>query len=344
MANDFLGDLGDMGASLGDSLGDSNNQKLQKISGGELEKFAKSVLSELVGDNVPPIPENYKIYFEKLLDDKSQTFKKRIIEMMEFENIQDNKQAFIENKVKKSFTSLSHLLQDIAMIYKNTEVMREVLDKKLGELAINSGNLNLINITQTLQNDLKRYSALLEKYSMNVKTSFEEVNHNYKSIQENSDFDPVFGIYNYKFLSKVLSRCAEGYAKYNYQNSLIIFRIKKSVLDSVSAKDQTVLQKTIAKILQKNVAKGDLVAFYKDGIFAVLLQHTNLTKAQNITQSLIEHIYNTNFFMSGAEVNMDIQAALTLIHDDVAVDKILERLVKALDSSGKDKEPFSVVE
>ncbi|TQR31334.1 hypothetical protein DMB92_06495 [Campylobacter sp. MIT 99-7217] len=343
MNNDFLSDFGDMSSGLGDS-DSKDNQKLQKISGGELEKFAKSVLGELVNDNVPPIPENYKIYFEKHLDDKTMTFKKRILEMMEFENTQDNKQIFIENKVKKSFNSLNHLLQDIAMVYKNTEVIREVLEKKAAELSINSGNLNMLNVIESLQNDMKRYTSLLEKYSMHIKENFEYVNHTYKSIEEQSDFDPVYSIYNFKFLSKILTRCAEGYAKYNYQNSLLLFRVKKSVLDSVSPKDQVILLKNISKILQKNVVKGDIVACYKDGIFAVLLQHTNIQKAQSVAQTLIDNIYNTNFFMSSNEVNIDIQVALTLVKDDTSVDKTLEKVAKALDSSGKDKDPFSVVE
>ncbi|MCW1359782.1 hypothetical protein OLQ22_00730 [Campylobacter jejuni] len=256
-------------------------QKINKISGGELEKFARAVLTQLVDDNVPPTPENFRIYFEKMIDGKSMTLQKKISELMEIESKKEDKQVLIENEVKRSFSSLKILLQDIAMIYKNTEVMVDLTHKRMSELSINSNSLTAINIIDTLKMDLERFSALLEKYSLNIKYSFEEVSQVYKSIEEQSDFDPKYGVYNKKFLLKTLDNFKEGFSKYNYQTSLIFLRVKESVFAKIlSQKEKTILLKNISKILTKHIAKGDIIAHYENGIFVAILKHTNLNDAK----------------------------------------------------------------
>jgi len=338
MANDFLGDI-DIGS------GAKESQKLQKIGGGELEKFAKNVVESLIKDNVPPIPVNYQIYFLKQLESDSitQTFKKRVVEMLEFDEKQDNKVSFLEGKIKKSFNSLNRLLQDIAMIYKNTKVMEELIEKREGELSVSSNNLTLESTLSSLQTDLERYLAVLEKYSYTVKANFEDVSHTYKTIEENSEYDQVFGVYNQKFLMLLLQKCKEGFIKYNYQNSLALFRVKEEILNTLDSKNKVILLKNIAKILQKNAQKGNIVAHYQDGIFAVLFQHTNLQDAQTLAQNIIDQIYNTSFFMSGAEVSVDIQASLALVQDEADLTKFIEKLIKELAKSGKDKEKLIIL-
>lgn len=320
-------------------------QKLQKIGGGELEKFAKNVVDALIKDNVPPIPVNYQIYFLKQLDSGSitQTFKKRVVEMLEFDEKQDNKVSFLENKIKKSFNSLNHLLQDIAMIYKNTKVMEELIEKREGELSVSSNNLTLESTLSSLQTDLERYLAVLEKYSYTLKANFEEVSHTYKSIEENSEYDQVFGVYNQKYLMLLLQKCKDGFLKYNYQNALALFRVKEEIIKALDAKTKVVLLKNIAKILQKNAQKGNVVAHYQDGIFAVLFQHTNLQDAQHLAENIIEQIYNTSFFVSGTEVSVDIQASLALVKDDADLAKFVEKMIKELAKSGKDKEKLVIL-
>lgn len=343
MANDILDDL-DV-SSTNSSANSKEPPKIQKIGGGEFEKFAKSVIEVLIKDNVPPIPINYQIYFSKHLEDNSitMTFKKRIHEMMESEEKEDNKIAFLEGKVKRSFNSLTRLLQDIAMIYKNTEVMKELLKKRQGELSVNSNNLIVDIALSSLQADLDRFVAVLEKYSHAIKMGFEEVSHCYKSIEENSEFDSVFGVYNKKFLMMLLERCKEGFLKYNYQNSLALFRVKKDDLNELQPRDRIIVLKNIAKVLSKDFQKANIVAHYEDGIFAILLQHTNLNDSQVIIEGIIDQINNTNFFMSGTKVDVDLQACLAPIANEADLSNYVENLVKALDRSGKDKEKLVVL-
>lgn len=339
MENDFLSDFGKGGFG-----GDSH--KIQKISGGELEKFSKSVLEQLIKDNVPPIPENYKIYFIKALHEQStMTFRKKISEMMNFEDVEDSKQVFIEKAVKKGFGDLSLLMQDVAMVYKNVEVMEDVLQKAADDLSVKSYDLSLKELVSSLQNNLQRFEAVLKKYSSDIKEHFENVLTHYKQIEEKSDFDTVYEAYRKKSLLDLIEKCKDGYAKYNYQNSIIMLKIKDDLINKISKqKDKVILQKNIVKTLNKNVDNSDIVAYYGDGIFAILLRHTNMQNAQKKTENLIDAIYNTNFFIDGVEIDMNLEAALAVIKDDIVVDKFLQKMIKSLSKTGKDQEPFAIID
>ncbi|WP_297195407.1 diguanylate cyclase [uncultured Campylobacter sp.] len=337
--------LSDFGRS-NDVGGFGEGQKLQKISGGELEKFSRSVIDQLIKDNVPPIPENYKIYFIKLLHEQStMTFRKKISEMMNFEDVEDSKQVFIEKTVKKAFAELSLLMQDIAMVYKNTGVMEGVLQKKMSELSINSSELSIKNILSDLSVDIERFDSVLKKYSYDIKAHFENILDSCKSIEQKSDFDPTYETYNKKFLLDLIEKSKDGYAKYNYQNSLILFKIKDALLNNISEqKDRLILQKNITKTLSKLLDSGDVMAYYDNGIFAIVLRHTNMQNAQKKAETLLESAYNTTFFLGGSEIDMNLEMAVGMIKDDANTDKFIERLIRAMAKTSKDKENFAIVD
>ncbi len=340
---DLLADFGKAGDL--DTSADST-QKLQKISGGELEKFCRSVIDQLIKDNVPPVPENYKIYFVKTLHDQStQTFRKKINEMMNFEDLEDSKQVFIEKTVKKAFTELSLLMQDIAMVYKNTAVMRDLLQKKVNELSTISSELTVKHILDDLKANMQRFDSLLKKYSHDIKIHFESILESCKIIDQKSDFDPVYEIYNKKFLLELIQKCKEGYAKYNYQNALVLISIKESTINEIEEKkERVVLKKNITKAIKKSIDSGDIIASYNNDVFAIVLKHTNIQNAQKKAQNLLDIAYNTTFFIEEKEVNLNLEMSMGMIKDTQDTDKFIASLVKALEKSGKDKENFIVLE
>ena len=44
----------------------------------DIEIYAKEVLSALIKDNLPPTPNNFSLYFDRLLEDKSEHLRKQI--------------------------------------------------------------------------------------------------------------------------------------------------------------------------------------------------------------------------------------------------------------------------
>ncbi|AJC86915.1 GGDEF domain-containing protein [Campylobacter sp. RM16704] len=322
------------------------NPKIQKISGGEFERFAKFILSELVKDNVPPTPTNYGVYFQKMLEERPVAFKKKINEIMEFEQNDDGvKRANIEQEIKKSFNSTSAMLQYIAMIYRHLETVKDVLRRRNSELAVSTGNLAVSNVVHTLEADLSRFSNILDKYSDEIKESFNEVRQTYKHIEEQSDFDSKFGIYNKKYFLENLEKSIESNAKYNYRTSLIFFRVKEEILEQTyTQREKNAFLKSICKIFSKNISSSDIVAHFGNNVFAMMISHTNLEKAQEICSKILESLENSNFFLADKEIEVDVEIVVSAINQDSKSKELTERCIEALKESGKNLEPFIVVE
>ena len=82
---DSIGSVDSMGSDAFDAGGGMDSQS-------QLDSFAKEVLNALNFDSMPPFPNYYQLYFEKMLDEKPYEFKKSITELLETEsNSEDEK-------------------------------------------------------------------------------------------------------------------------------------------------------------------------------------------------------------------------------------------------------------
>ncbi|TXE83752.1 GGDEF domain-containing protein [Campylobacter peloridis] len=320
--------------------------KIQKISGGEFEKFAKSVLSELIKDNIPPTPINFSVYFQKMLDDRPLAFKKKVSEIMEFEQKDDEaKRANIEQEIKKSFNSTSALLQYIAMIYRHLETMKDMLKRRNSELSISTGNLAVSNIIHTLETDLLRFSNILDKYSDEIKENFNEVRQTYKHIEEQSDFDSKFGVFNKRYFIENLEKSIESSAKYNYHTSILFFKVKEYTLEQAyTQKEKIAFLKGICKIFSKNISSSDIIAHYANNTFAMIMFHTNLDKAQEICNKILQSLENSNFFLADKEIDVDVEIAISAISQNNKSEELINKCIDSLSKTGKELEPFIIVE
>lgn len=101
----------------------------------DVYNFSQTVLKELMDDNIPSIPSNYSIYFEKMLDKGSDDVKKKVGEVLENSDTQstisetNNHSIYIEKEVKQSYIQIKSMLQAVALIYKNLGIMKSLTKK-----------------------------------------------------------------------------------------------------------------------------------------------------------------------------------------------------------------------
>ena len=130
----------------------------------ELEKFAALVLKVLGDENIPPTPTNFQIYFDKLLESKPAAFKKRINDFLELEiTNNDENHARIEREVKEGFTQIKNIMQVVSTVYRNLNVMQEIIKKRSTQLETNSNPLSIQNIISSLSEDLNKMFGLTTK-------------------------------------------------------------------------------------------------------------------------------------------------------------------------------------
>jgi len=171
-----------------------------------LEEFAKKVFDKLIEENVPPIPYYYKMYFLNMLDEEPENFRNQVYEFITLEETNElEKDLEIEKKLKQSFKYSKELLQHTAVLYKNSQAIKEIFEKyksetahianpKLFERLISGFEEKLKKINEKFENELNQIKQL---YSKNVEIL--------KEIESNSIFDARYGIYNKNFFLKKLN-------------------------------------------------------------------------------------------------------------------------------------------
>ena len=79
---------------------------------GSLENLSSNVVSQLIHDGVPPIPTNFQLYFDRLLDEQPTEVQEEIQSLLELEGTNSNEEAMaLEQKLKNAFRSIKQLLQ-----------------------------------------------------------------------------------------------------------------------------------------------------------------------------------------------------------------------------------------
>ncbi|WP_257617125.1 hypothetical protein [Campylobacter pinnipediorum] len=109
------------------------NNKSDKLEDVDIYKFSENVLKQLNKDNISSIPSNYSIYFEKLLEQKSPDFKKKLGDSLqfyeEFGEKMPESSICIEKEIKQGFVQIKSMLQAVALIYKNIGLMKGITKK-----------------------------------------------------------------------------------------------------------------------------------------------------------------------------------------------------------------------
>lgn len=312
--------------------------------GGDLEKFSQYVLKELIEENVPPTPNNFQIYFEKLLETRPLAFRKRINELLETENANDDEQrSKMEKDIKNGFGQIKSMLQTIATIYKNLGVMKSLVKKRIDELGVNANQLAVQNVITAFEGDLNKLSTLLSKQLGGLKENYEKAGSTLKSIEQEAIFDTRYNIYNKKYLLKALENEREGNKKYNYASTLMLLRVKEEVLSMIpNPKDRAILLRNIAKLLLKTSRRSDIVAHYGEGIFAMVMKHTNLESAKKACNRIAELIYATSFFIGEMELDIDIELSIIDLSSDHTIEEALGGALDALPLSGRNEEIYSI--
>ena len=140
---------------------------------GEVEQFAKEVLSELSKDALPPFPSYFQLYFEKMLDEKSYEFRKSVSDMIESEsNSEDEKRMHMEQQLQDGFGLFKEVLQNVATLFKNVTNMTQISKRRMQEAKGINNPSAVQNLTLALNNDLEKLTAVLNTQAVVIKNLY----------------------------------------------------------------------------------------------------------------------------------------------------------------------------
>ncbi|MDD3325308.1 MAG: diguanylate cyclase [Sulfurospirillaceae bacterium] len=310
----------------------------------ELEKFSLSTLKTMIDETIPTTPNNFQIYFEKLLENKPLAFKKRINEFLETETINaDENHAKLEQEIKDGFAQIRNIMQVVSVLYKNLTIMKEIVKKRSSELELTSTQLAVKNVIASLNEDLKKLSTITEKQIEVLKEHYQKATVIVKDVENKSIFDVKYGVYNKRYVSKAIEDEVKSIKNFKHASTLVFAKLKESSIEKVeSTKDRDIIIRNTAKLLLKTSRRSDIVAHYGNGLFVILMKHTDLNSGKKACDRISELVCSANFFMGGSEISTDIELAITPIDAKESLDDYLMLVVDSMEKTGKALVPYVV--
>jgi len=307
----------------------------------DLEVYAQEVISALNEDNLPPTPNNYSLYFDRNLEKKSEALRKEISQVLEFEDSSDDeKQIRMEKSLKQGFTSIKSVLQVTATLYKNMALMSKILEKRQKEIGGNTSPVLVKGTITSLQGDLVKLSTIVKKQTDSMKESYQETADIVKDVENNTIFDNQYGVYNKRYLLAKLEQEANLIKKFSHTSTLMIISLAKEMHATGNDKTTKMMTRTIARLLLKTSRRSDVVSHYGEGVFAMLLTHTDTFSAQKASERLGDLVSNSNFFMGNKEIQLKISIGISTITPERSVEETIVCALEAMDNANDDPENF----
>lgn len=301
----------------------------------DLEIFAKEVLSALICDNLPPTPNNFALYFDRILDEKSESLRRQIGSILEFEeDDQSEKTIELEKILKQGFSSVKSILQLSATLYKNISLMEKILEKRQEEIKTVPSLIDATDLLTSLGHDVSKLNGILKKQVAHMKTIYEETAAIVKQVEHETIFDNQFGVYNKRYLIAKLEQEQNLIDEFKHKSSLITVRLSSETANIMqSEKAQQLMVRTVARLLLKTSRRSDIVAHYGDGIFAMVLKHTDIESAKRASERLYDLVSSSNFFLAEKEIQLRIAIGVAELNATTGVEQTLVCTLNAMEEA-----------
>lgn len=300
----------------------------------DIEIYSKEVLTALIADNLPPTPNNFSLYFDRLLEDKSENLRKQILTLLELEEANDDENTIVlEQSLKKGFASIKGMLSATATLYKNMSLMTKILEKRKKELEAKPKTEEVMSVIHALEGDVSKLNSILKTQSVQMKDVYDDTAKIVKSVENETIFDNKFGVYNKRYLLTKIEQEIGLMKEFGHKSSLIMIELSRELRDSVKNEKAILLMtRTIARLLLKTSRRSDIVAHYGNGTFSMLLKHTDIESAKKASERLSELVSNSNFFLADREIQLKISMGVTNLDSLHSVEEII---VSAMDGIEK---------
>ncbi len=302
---------------------------------GELETYSKEVLRTLLKDGLPPTPNNFALYFDRLLEDKSQNMRSHIVSILELEENNDAESSImIEQSLKQGFSYIKNILSITANLYKNMALMTKILEKRKQELEEDSDKQEAKSIAASLGSDIVKLNEILKKQSGSIKTMYDDTAKIIKNVENETIFDNQYGVYNKRYLMSKIEQEIGLIRKFKHKSSLIMIELARDLKASV-ANDKAIalMIKTVARLLLKTSRRSDIVTHYGNGVFVMLLKHTDIESAKKASERLCELVSNSNFFLADLEIQLKISIGITDVTENSSVEEIIVSSMDAVEKA-----------
>jgi len=292
-----------------------------------LEKFAEKVLNKLIEEGLPPIPSNYSLYFFNMLEEESPELKKMVQDILSLEENGDiEKELELEKKLKLSFKYLKEILQKTALVYKLSNQIKLISNEALQQISHMASQKAFSKYLKSFEEKINKFSTKIDESLKEIKESYSKNIELIKDIESNSIFDMEYGIYNEKYFKDEVEKEIELIKKFKYISSVIFIKLRHEILVNLkSEKSKIILNRSVAKILLKTSRRTDIVAHIGNGIFGMLLRHTDRIGAIKTVERFSDILSNSAIFLEGNEIDVQIAASICELTEEKKYEEYLQK-------------------
>jgi len=324
-----------------DSIIDSKNSDSSIINSqiSTLSDYSRFVLSKIEEKNLPTTPENYQIYFTELLPSQTKIFQESVYHLLNRESldVEQQKSREFEESVDKSLKLTQQILQITTKVHGNINIMRNIISKRDSELT----DRNSSDIVKLLKFDLNKLEDILKRQSGSMKNIYSRSVEAVNSIHEKTIFDINFGVYNRRYFLESLDNEVQKMEYFNYQSSVVLIIPHKTLTSKhVSKKMAFVILKTISNILLEQFNRNDVISYYGNNIFGVLLTRSNLVLTEEKINRLLIALKNSSLFIAGKEINLNVKIGVSELLSNIKSDKSLLKALEALKIANKSNNSY----
>jgi len=318
-----------MGVTLDDKhklVGRSEKVDNQEISK-KVNLISKQTLGSMTKDKVIPTPENYKIYFEGQLEKRSAAERKEINQVISNEVVaEDSHTANLEKDIQDAYLHIKRMTELIASSYSRLNSIRKLTAQKRVELKDNPTPTTLISYEENLAIGI----SAIESDLKSIKDKYSKTASLISDFNKNSIYDKKYGIYNKKYLLKVIDTIIKNSEDFDQANTLLAIKINPQILANIkSSSDKELLKLTLSKLIHKRSRRSDIVAHYEDGIFMIILKHTDTKQAQIALSRIADMVESSSFMVNGDDVSVTLGFGISSISKDDIKEQVV---IEAIDS------------
>jgi PleD family two-component response regulator len=112
---------------------------------------------------------------------------------------------------------------------------------------------------------------------------------------------------------------------------MIAFSIKKEILKDVKLKsDRDIIIKTVSNMVLDRLRRSDILAHYEDGIFLLILKHTDFEQAKKAVESIKNFVSFSNFIIDGKQIQAKIDTNIVELDPRLSIDEIIGSAIEGL--------------
>ena len=175
------------------------------------------------------------------------------------------------------------------------------------------------------------------------KTLYQQCSKALENLNTNTMYDSKFDVYNKRYFIQLVQDEAKSVQKFQHISTILMMALPHSITQYLNNDQMAiVIMKTVAKLLLKTSRRSDMIGYIGNGIFGMLLKHSDIFSSKKASERLIELLKNTNVFIGSNELNLNLNIGIAKIKTDRSAQDSLNYSISALRLAQQNKVEYLV--